>query len=113
MCSVNKTLTCFCFTDDSETQDPTATRDDDSSQVIKELGELKELMKDIQKRQGAMEKAIKNLASELGVKQFDLAKSSHAVSLCFFNLIITNTTCYIFFLYVLVYFGFTVCLNLL
>lgn len=76
------------MSDDSETQDPTATSEDASEIILKELRELKDLVRDVQKRQGTMEKAVKNLASQLGAKQFDLAKSSHAVS--FLNLIINQ-----------------------
>lgn len=49
--------------------------------ILKELRELKELVKDVQKRQGTMEKAIKNLSSKFDNQEFDLAKSSHAVSI--------------------------------
>jgi hypothetical protein len=46
-----------------------------------------------------MEKAIKNLASRLGAQQFDLAKSSHAVSICFYKTEATrHVTQYIFLL---------------
>ena len=74
------------FEDDSETQDPTSLmfrQQDPSQEILQELRELKELVKDVQKRQGAMEKTVKNLASKFSTHEFDVAKSSHAVSTCF------------------------------
>jgi hypothetical protein len=71
------------LSDDSETQDPTSLREQPASDIVilQELRELKELVKDVQKRQSNMEKTLKNLASKLGTHEFDLAKSSHAVSI--------------------------------
>ena len=73
------------MSDDSETQDPTSLREQPASDIVilQELRELKELVKDVQKRQSNMEKTLKNLASKLGTHEFDLAKSSHAVSISF------------------------------
>jgi predicted patatin/cPLA2 family phospholipase len=73
------------LSDDSETQDPTSLREQPASDIVilQELRELKELVKDVQKRQSNMEKTLKNLASKLGTHEFDLAKSSHAVSISF------------------------------
>ena len=72
------------MSDDSEMQDPTSLREQPASDIImQELRELKELIKDVQKRQANIEKTMKNLASKLGTQEFDLAKSSHAVSISF------------------------------
>ena len=51
------------MSDDSETQDPTVffREQDQYDTILQELRQLKELVKDVQKRQGAMEKAVKNL----------------------------------------------------
>ena len=70
------------LSDDSETQDPTVffRERDQYDTILQELRELKELVKDVQKRQGAMEKAVKNLATKFSTQEFDVAKSSHAVS---------------------------------
>jgi uncharacterized membrane protein YjjP (DUF1212 family) len=57
------------LSDDSETQDPTSLREQPASDIImQELRELKELIKDVQKRQANMEKTMKNLASKLGTQ---------------------------------------------
>ena len=81
MVAGNKTTTFF-WSDDSETQDPTSffRQQDTPEKVLQELQELKELVYDVQKRQGTMEKAIKNLASKFSTQEFEVAKSSHAVS---------------------------------
>jgi len=78
----NKTPTFF-RSDDSDTQDPTSLfrQQDPSEKILQELRELKELVQNVQKRQGTMEKAIKNLASRFSTQEFEVAKSSHAVSI--------------------------------
>ncbi|XP_028418071.1 uncharacterized protein LOC114542892 [Dendronephthya gigantea] len=63
--------------EDDETQDPNEGTNDI---LLRELRELKDLVKDVQKRQGSIEKTMKHLASKLGAEQFDLAKSSHAAN---------------------------------
>lgn len=84
MHTINEDLTFLDLSDDSETQDPALLREQDASEtILKELGELKELVKDVQKRQGTMEKTIRSLVSKLSNQEFDLAKSSHAVSISF------------------------------
>ncbi|CAB3995073.1 Hypothetical predicted protein [Paramuricea clavata] len=64
------------FEDDSETQDLTSLREQPASDlIIQELRELKELIKDVQKRQNNEE-----LGHKLGTQEFDLARSSHAAN---------------------------------
>lgn len=73
------------FADESETQDPTinfvATEPSPAPAVMKELKELKKLMKDVLKKQEELEKQVGHLGKALGANQFQLAKSSHAVSI--------------------------------
>ena len=73
------------MSDDSETQDPNLLlrEEDPLESILKELQELKDLVKDVQKRKGTVEKSIRNLASKLSTQEFDVAKSSHAVSISF------------------------------
>ncbi|CAB3983794.1 Hypothetical predicted protein [Paramuricea clavata] len=64
-------------TEDSETQDPTAAYQQPPC-ILKELRELKELMKEVAKKQTEMGKELKQLVKQQSSKNFDLAKSSHA-----------------------------------
>ena len=47
--------------------------------ILKELQELEELIKDMHKRQTNLEKSLTNITKQIGPNQFELAKSSHAV----------------------------------
>ena len=49
--------------------------------VLSELREIKNMLKDIKNKQGEMEKALVKVNKQLADKNFDLAKSSHAVSI--------------------------------
>lgn len=67
---------------DDETQDPTVygqAQNQSHTEVLKELRELKELVKDVKKKQREMEKTMHKLANQLKASDFELAKSSHAV----------------------------------
>lgn len=52
----------------------------DIGEILKELRELKELMQDMKGRQNSMEKAISKITKLMERKDFDLAKSTHAVN---------------------------------
>ena len=49
------------------------------SNILKELQGLKELVKDLHKRQANLEKSLTNLTKQIGPNKFELAKSSHAI----------------------------------
>lgn len=69
------------------TKEPTAgpqtIEKSDATEIIEELREVKELTRGIQKHQCALERSVKNLCTKLGTQDFNLSKSSHAVSLRF------------------------------
>lgn len=51
-----------------------------NGEILKEIKELKALINDVKTKQGAMEKALLKINKRLDLKDFDLAKSTHAVS---------------------------------
>lgn len=71
-----KTYPYYTLTVDEENQ----PNPPDIGEILKELRELKELMHDMKGRQNSMEKAISKIAKLMERKDFDLAKSTHAVN---------------------------------
>ena len=51
-----------------------------NGEIVKEIKELKALINDVKTKQSDMEKALLKISKRLDMKDFDLAKSTHAVS---------------------------------
>ena len=52
----------------------------DMAKVLKELSEIKDMVKGVQAKQRDIEKNVQRLTRAMDKKEFDLAKSAHAVN---------------------------------